>query len=104
MRKVAIIAALGLAISACATKDFGRMELSPVAGLDCQQLAAEQGRVDAFYAAIDDKDDWDARTLVASTLLDFGYGNHRDKKKALASAEARRAQLTAAQRAQGCPV
>lgn len=79
------------------------MQLTPVAGLSCEQLAAEQRKVDDFRAVIDEKDDWDART-ASSFWMDFGYGNHRDKKKALASAEARRAQLTAAQRAQGCPV
>lgn len=97
-----ILAATALSLSACATKDFGRMELAPVAGLSCEQLAAEERKVGEFRAAIDEKDDWDARSLVASTLIDFGYGNMRDKKQALASAEQREAQLAEARAVQGC--
>lgn len=95
------LAIAGALVSGCATKDFGRMEMTPLAGLSCEQLAAEQKRVDDFRAVIDDKDDFDARS-AAGLWLDFGFGNMRDKKKALKSANEREASVTAARQAQGC--
>jgi hypothetical protein len=101
MRSIAVVVALGVVVSGCATKDFGRMQLTPVAGLSCEQLAAEQRKVDDFRAVIDEKDDFDARS-AAGLWLDFGYGNHRDKKKALKSADEREAQIAGAMQAQRC--
>lgn len=101
MRRFALVAAAALALPGCASKDFGRMQMAPVTGLSCEQLAAEQGKVDEFRAAIDQKDDFDMRT-VSAVWMDFGYGNMRDKKQALKSADAREAQLAEARQAQGC--
>lgn len=99
--RLSALAMAGALVSGCATKDFGRMEMTPLAGMSCEQLAAEQQRVDRFRAAIDDKDDLDGRS-AAAFLLDFGYGNHRDKKKALESASEREQSIAAARRSQGC--
>lgn len=100
--RIVVLATAAIGVSACATKDFGRMELSPIAGYSCEELAAEQVKVDEFRAVIDEKDDFDGRSLVAVTLLDFGYGNMRDKQQAVATADAREAQINGAMEAQGC--
>lgn len=100
-RPALVLAIAGTLVSGCATKDFGRLEGPSVAAMSCEQLAYEQKRVDDFRAAIDRKDDFDVRSATAA-LIDFGYGNHRDKKKALASAERREAEVAAARRAHGC--
>lgn len=103
MKLIATTLAAAVLLSGCATKDFGRLHsVGNVAAMNCAELADAQAEVDAFRAAIDDKDDWDARTLVASTLLDFGFGNMRDKKRALRTADARDAEIASARRAAGC--
>lgn len=103
MHKIIIIATAAALTAGCATKDFGRMEsVRSAATMNCAELAEAQAEVDAFRARVDEKDDWDARTLIASTLLDFGYGNMRDKKRALRSADAREAEIAAGRRANGC--
>ncbi len=100
LRLVALATGAAL-LAGCATKDFGRVESTPLTGMSCDQLAAEQGKVEAFRAAIDKKDNVDLRS-IAGFGLDFGLGNHIDKKKALHSADDRQAQIAEARQAQGC--
>lgn len=103
MKKIVSVIAMAAMLSACATKDFGRVESTGnLAAMSCAQLADEQAKIDQFRAKVAEKDDFDLRSLVAVTLLDFGYGNMRDKKKALRSAADREAQIKAAQAAQHC--
>lgn len=97
------MATVALSLSACATKDFGRMESSPrsVATMSCSELAEQQAAVDAFRARVHDKARFDRRSLAA-VWIDFGYGNQQDKKKALASADAHERDIAVARRAMGC--
>lgn len=103
MHKAILIATASAILSGCATKDFGRIASSGSAlAMTCPEIAAAGVELAEFRARVEEKSKIDGRSIVAATLLDFGIGNMRDKKRALASAARREAELAQARFANGC--
>jgi len=98
--------ALGLTVSGCATKRYGRMtQIVPAeaAAYDCKQLGIEVAKVEGFEAQVAEgaKVDWKS---VAGFLGDYGIGNAMEKDAALKSASDRKMQLRKLQSEKGCAV
>jgi len=95
MKNIALILALPLLVSACATKQYGRVQELSSAEKElytCREIQLEYDKLDQFEKQIDETGDFDAKT-VFGFLGDFGIGNGMAKKDARKSARARREDL-----------
>ena len=101
--KTMILMTLAFALSACATKRYGRMlEVNDfeARNLTCEQIDFELAEVDAFRSQIDNAQ-VDFRS-VAGFLGDYGIGNAMEKGDARKSAQLREDSLRALSREKGC--
>jgi hypothetical protein len=103
VRKVAIVLAC-VALSACATKQYGRM--APLSSMEmsnytCREIAIEFSKVDAFDQQIREQAGFDTRSALG-VLGDFGIGNSMAKGGAEKSSIERRRQLQMLSAQKGC--
>ncbi len=106
MMKKSIVVLLvgGLAISACATKRYGRMQ--PLSSEEkqaytCREIAIEISKVEAFQQQVTDGTKTNTRS-VFGVLGDFGIGNTQEKHAARKTADERLKELQALQAGKGC--
>jgi hypothetical protein len=104
--KLAVISviAVGLAVSGCATKRYGRLtSVSPMEmdKLSCEQLSLEIAKVESFELDVEKGAEFNWKS-VAGFLGDYGIGNTLEKNAAVKSAKERKVQLREAQASKGC--
>ncbi|UQI42760.1 hypothetical protein [Vreelandella venusta] len=95
MKRLLLIAALSVAVSGCATKQYP--QLAPVSSseasyMDCQAINREIAEVRSQQAQIEETGSFDGRTVLG-VLGDFGVGNGMAKSDARKAANARLNQL-----------
>jgi hypothetical protein len=94
-RSIVLVVGLSFVVSACATKQYGRVQGISEAErqmYSCRDIILEMEKVKAFENQIEDTGATDWRT-VAGFLGDFGIGNGMAKDEARASARLRRTDL-----------
>lgn len=103
--KIGIILAAALALPACASQSYARLE--PVSSaeavqLSCERIDAELIRAEGFRREVRDgaRAPWWA---APKHLTDIAFGNAHERAEASQSAERRIAQLQEARRGLGCP-
>ena len=99
-----LVAAMALAITGCATKQYGRLQ--PVSAFEmssysCRDIAIELSKVEAFDEQIREQSGFDGRSALG-VLGDFGLGNSMAKGSAEKSAIERRRQLAMLGAQKGC--
>lgn len=97
-------AVLMLALSACATKSYGRLQ--PISSFEmnnytCRDIALELSKVDAYEEQVKERSGFDGRSALG-ILGDFGIGNSMEKGAAVKSAIERRRQLQMLGSQKGC--
>ncbi len=104
MQRTTTVILLALAITGCATKQYGR--LAPLSSLEmgaynCRDIAIEISKIDAFDQQIREQAGFDGRSALG-VLGDFGIGNSMAKGGAEKSSIERRRQLEALSSQRGC--
>ncbi len=102
--KPCLVLATALMMSACATKQYGRVQgLSDVEKkhYSCREIAIELEKVRQFELQIEETGKFDGRTALGF-LGDFGIGNSMAKSDATRSAKIRRYDLESLQANNNC--
>ena len=89
------LAAVAFAVSACATKHYGRLgELTRMEKdtMTCREIALDRARTHGFIEKVNSESRFDSKDVLAF-LGDFGIGNAMEKDAAMASATTRMKQL-----------
>ncbi|MBF57755.1 MAG: hypothetical protein CME80_08560 [Halomonas sp.] len=95
MKRLIFIAAMTVAVSGCATKQYPQpapVSSSEAAYMDCQSVNREIAEVRSQQAQIEETGSFDGRTVLGA-LGDFGIGNGMAKSDARKAANARLNQL-----------
>jgi hypothetical protein len=95
MKKLLLVCAATLVLSACATKQYGRVqELSSTEKelYTCREIQLEYDKLAQFESQIDETGGFNGKTVLGF-LGDFGIGNGMAKKDARVSARERREDL-----------
>jgi hypothetical protein len=95
MRKLIPYAALSMAVSGCATKNYGHQgELTDFEkqSMNCREIEMERAKVRGYLAHVGKESEFDGRSVL-SFLGDLGIGNTMEKKAALKAADTRLSQL-----------
>lgn len=93
-----------LALSGCATKNYGRQgELTDYERktMTCREIALEEAKVMGFLEHVEKESEFDGRSVL-SFLGDFGVGNLMEKDSAIKSANTRLRQLKDISTQRGC--
>lgn len=102
--RVLIMAALCVALIACATKRSGRvtpMSEQQMFAMSCEEIDSGLAEVAALEQRIIDNSHIDFRSLLAFAN-DLGIGNRIERRRATESARVRRAQLQELRFQKGC--
>lgn len=100
----AVAVAVGLILSGCATKQYGRMQPLSAGELsmyNCRDIALELSKVDAFDAQVRDQGGFDGKSALG-VLGDFGIGNSIARGGAEKSSYERRRELQMLSAQRGC--
>ena len=100
----AVSIGLGLMVSGCATKQYGRMQplsSAEMTNYNCREIVLEQSKVDAFDEQIRDQAGFNGASALG-VLGDFGIGNAMAKGGAEKSSIERRRQLQVLSSQRGC--
>jgi hypothetical protein len=101
---VIILLVSGLALSACATKRYGRMQpLSEVEkqNYTCREIAIEISKVEAFQKQVTDGTKTNTKS-IAGVIGDLGIGNTQEKHAARRTANGRLKELQALSAGKNC--
>ena len=101
---VIILLVGGLALSACATKRYGRMQpLSEVEkqNYTCREIAIEISKVESFQKQITDGTKTNTKS-IAGVIGDLGIGNTQEKHAARRTANDRLKELQALNAGKNC--
>ena len=103
-KPIIILLVAGLALSACATKRYGRMQ--PLSNAEkenytCREIAIEISKVEAFQKQVTDGTKTNTKS-IAGVIGDFGIGNTQEKHAARKTADARLAELNALSAGKSC--
>lgn len=93
-----------LLLSACATKNYGRLStLTEMEKneLTCREIDIEIAKVSGFLERVENESQFDTRSVL-SFLGDFGIGNMLEKDSAVESAHSRLKQLQELKAQRGC--
>lgn len=102
-RKLMLVLCLG-ALSACATKHYGREgQLTDYekSTMSCREIDLERAKVNGFIGQVHQESKFDGRSVL-SFLGDFGIGNVMEKDAALKSANERRQALDDLRASKNC--
>ncbi|VVE54715.1 hypothetical protein [Pandoraea anhela] len=104
MKQVLFAVIAVVAISGCATKNYGRQgELTGYekGTMTCREIDLESAKVNGFIDHVNRESQFDGRSVL-SFLGDFGIGNMMEKDSAMESANRRRAALDDLRASKGC--
>lgn len=97
MKQLLVITASLVALSACATKTYGRqgqLTTYETQMMSCREIDLELAKVRGFVDHVNKESQFSGRDVLA-ILGDFGIGNALEKSAALESAENRQKSLEA---------
>ena len=103
MKNILLLLAV-LALAACATKRYGRVQgLSELEKdkYQCEDIGLELAKIDEFEKQIKEGAEFSTAS-VFGILGDFGIGNKMEKDSAMKSARLRRSELQSLAREKGC--
>lgn len=104
MKRTTLVIAMALATTACATKQYGRVQQLSLAEkevYECREIKIEYAKLIEFEKQIDQTGSFNSRT-VFGFLGDFGIGNGLAKSDARKSARQRRADLDSLSAERNC--
>jgi hypothetical protein len=103
-KPVIVLLVAGLALSACATKRYGRMQ--PLSDMEkksytCREIAIEISKVETFQKQVTDGTKTNTKS-IAGVIGDFGIGNTQEKHAARKTANERLKELQALSAGKKC--
>ncbi|MBL4838859.1 MAG: hypothetical protein JKY34_14915 [Kordiimonadaceae bacterium] len=104
MKNLTVVCCAALLLSACATKQYGRVQELSSAEKElytCREIKIEYQRLEQFEKQIDQTGEFNGRTVLGF-LGDFGIGNGMAKKDARKSLHARKLDLDDLSARKGC--
>lgn len=103
-KPIAVLLVAGLALSACATKRYGRMQ--PLSSAEkenytCREVSIEISKVETFQQQVTDGTKTNVKS-IAGVIGDLGIGNTQEKHAARKTADERLKELQALSADKNC--